>query len=132
MMIQQEADGISTAPARRHALTLKLMLLRYWRRLESNTLSYNFTFTQTRNPDTIVVNSLSNEPGTFPSEFTPHSYVSGHAAEELSNIDRLWVFFKDIPEEHVPLWLSDERLDFPAFAQHGMNAFFLPQEYLNL
>ncbi|EIN14059.1 hypothetical protein PUNSTDRAFT_80092, partial [Punctularia strigosozonata HHB-11173 SS5] len=146
--VERLAKLLSEIPAKRYALTLKLMLKRSKQRAQSHSRSPSSARDSRRSLPSAVDASASmirqgNQSDAFSPTYTQfaspdmqHQHAQGQPgmptpyANEAVNIDQIWRGFEMAPNEQIPVWLSDQSLGGNSFTQHGMNAFLLPQDYL--
>lgn len=48
----------------------------------------------------------------------------------VTDVDSIWRGFEMTANEQLPVWISDQSLGGSMFSQQGMDAFFLPPDYL--
>lgn len=121
------------APSKRYVLTLQLMLKVIKRRWARN----NAVYYHSEPPSIDSRGPWAQHPyqhQTSPFNYSPHVY--GQEWDLLQGLirsadDVIWELFEMMPDEHLPLWLSDGSLG-GSSSSEGMEVFFLPGEYLSL
>jgi hypothetical protein len=142
------ANCFPLVPAKRYALTLKLMLKRSRQRAHSHSRSPSSARDARRSLASAVdVSMAGNRHVNQNDSFSPtyqqfaspdmqHQNVQvqpgmpNQYATEAVNIDQIWRGFETASNEQIPVWLSDQSLGGNSFTQHGMNAFIVPSDYL--
>lgn len=158
-LIRVMADIAVVVPAKRYALTLKLMLKRSKQRRQaslsrspSTVDAHRMQAVRSDSTGSVVMqhhgphSSSSQEPFSptyhaFPSPegfvhtqipqpgAHPH-HMPPYVSADAANLDQIWRGFEQAPSDQLPMWLNDQTLGGAQFTQQGMNAFLLPQDFL--
>lgn len=155
--VERLAVMLSQVSGKRYALTLQLMLERSQKR-HSNSRSPTFAregypvANHTHDNNGMVMphhqhNHQSQQPFSPTYDTHHHQYppalphssndVFAHndprfvgAPQHAVDAEQIWQSFQTIGREQLPIWLNDHNLGGSSFVQQGMNAYFVPPEYL--